>query len=651
MKKTTLLILLSLICSVSSMHAQTFNTQTGRENITSLDGLWRFHTGDNHAWASPNFDDSQWPLLRSDESWSRQGYPDYSGYAWYRFTVHVPDGSRPLDLLFSAISIGYQVYANGKLIGSAGAATPTHDPLISFPATFRLPRGGAGPRTIQVALRVWEYQPIASWIGGGPRGRSSAVGDPVLLHRSLQRLRDRRALQGVNEYAYSLLTALVGITILGLYLFHPDDREYLWFAVLLLSEAIATTLHVLMNLSFMPFPLWRLLGSTGAAGSLSVIAALVFFSIVLHVRRSFLWWIACGASAVASLTGILFYFQWTGIAISFVIFTCCVLPAYVWILVELALCALRKDKSARLLLAPVLLFYGFGVVELVARVWWQLGGGYRLLALVEIPLMRYPFPLQLDDVINYIFVFALLIFLVRRFSLARKEEERLAGEFEAARSVQSLLVPAASPDTPGFTVESVYIPDSEVGGDFFQVQPGEDGSVLIVVGDVSGKGLKAAMTVSTVVGALRGRKERQPAEVLAHLNRVLHGQVGGFVTCCATLITSDGAMTIANAGHLSPYRNGREMAVAGGLPLGILAEGSYEETQYQLAAGDRLTFMSDGVVEATNEKRELFGFERTQQISNQPAAAIADTAKAFGQQDDITVVTVTRAANLEVAIA
>lgn len=128
--------------------------------------------------------------------------------------------------------------------------------------------------------------------------------------------------------------------------------------------------------------------------------------------------------------------------------------------------------------------------------------------------------------------------------------------------------------------------------------------------------------------------------MLAHLNRVLHGQVSGFVTCAAALIAADGSMTIANAGHLAPYRNGEEMAVNSGLPLGILAESDYSETSYQLAQGDRLTFVSDGVVEATNDKRELFGFERTQVISNRPAQVIAETAKQFGQEDDTSVLTV-----------
>jgi serine phosphatase RsbU (regulator of sigma subunit) len=159
------------------------------------------------------------------------------------------------------------------------------------------------------------------------------------------------------------------------------------------------------------------------------------------------------------------------------------------------------------------------------------------------------------------------------------------------------------------------------------------------------------MTVSAIIGALRNEKECRPAQVLAHLNRVLHGHITGFATCAAALITADGEMTIANAGNPAPYRNGKELAVNSGLPLGIVAEVSYEETHYDLAPGDRLTFVSDGVVEATNEKKELFGFERTQEISNQPASAIAETAQSFGQQDDISVLAVTRTAVREHAIA
>jgi serine phosphatase RsbU (regulator of sigma subunit) len=138
---------------------------------------------------------------------------------------------------------------------------------------------------------------------------------------------------------------------------------------------------------------------------------------------------------------------------------------------------------------------------------------------------------------------------------------------------------------------------------------------------------------------------------LEYLNRVLYGQVSGFVTCCATLIARDGTTTHANAGNPAPYRNGEEMAVSPGLPLGMLAEANYAETRYQVATGDRLTFVSDGVVEATNPQGELYGFERTRAISSQPANTIAEAAAQFGQEDDITVLSVTRAVDLNPALA
>jgi serine phosphatase RsbU (regulator of sigma subunit) len=137
--------------------------------------------------------------------------------------------------------------------------------------------------------------------------------------------------------------------------------------------------------------------------------------------------------------------------------------------------------------------------------------------------------------------------------------------------------------------------------------------------------------------------------VLANLNQVLLGQVRGFVTCTAALIAPDGRITLANAGNPAPYLNGRELAVSAGLPLGMVAGIGYDETAGQLAPGEILTFISDGVVEATAPvTRELFGFERTQAISRQAANTIAEAARAFGvgapQADDITVLTVARAA-------
>jgi serine phosphatase RsbU (regulator of sigma subunit) len=290
------------------------------------------------------------------------------------------------------------------------------------------------------------------------------------------------------------------------------------------------------------------------------------------------------------------------------------------------------------------------LIDSILLITWQLGW-QRWAAQWLFPLLTKPFALMPGPAAGTIFVFALLLFLIRRFSLARQEETRLSSEFESARTIQSLLIPPTPPVTPGFAIESVYLPASEVGGDFFQIMPAGDGSLLVVVGDVSGKGLKAAMTVSAIIGALRGCSLRKPAEVLAHLNRVLHGQITGFVTCTGALISANGMMSLANAGNPAPYCNGKELAVESGLPLGIVANSDYSETSYQLHPDDHLTFLSDGVVEATNQHRELFGFDRTQAISHRSASAIAETAKQFGQQDDITVLTITLAPALKAALA
>ena len=235
-----------------------------------------------------------------------------------------------------------------------------------------------------------------------------------------------------------------------------------------------------------------------------------------------------------------------------------------------------------------------------------------------------------------------LAIFVRALIRDRDEKQRLAAELAAGRAVQQLLITESAPAVPGFRIESVYKPYGEVGGDFFQIVPCANGGLLIAVGDVSGKGMSAAMMVSLLVGALHAFAETttSPAELLRGLNRRTVGRTGGgFITCLCAYVTQEGEMTVANAGHLAPYLSGRELPVEGGLPLGISADATYAETRMQVGAGDTLTFVSDGVVEARNAAGELFGFERTTTISGESAERIAGAAEAFGQEDDITVLT------------
>jgi len=253
-------------------------------------------------------------------------------------------------------------------------------------------------------------------------------------------------------------------------------------------------------------------------------------------------------------------------------------------------------------------------------------------------------PIHFASIADFTGIFVIVLIIFVRFLRIHRNQERVSSELAAARSVQELMIPHEKLRTPGFEVNSVYNPANEVGGDFFHVQSTGDGGLLVVIGDVAGKGLKAAMNVSMLMGALRRTPERSPAKILESLNRVLTGSES-FTTCQAAWFGPNGELVLANAGHLPPYLNSQEIALPGALPLGVLPEMSYEEVRLFLHPGDRILLYSDGVVEARGLKGELFGFDRVHNLSNQSAFYIADAAKAFGQDDDITVLTVRRLAD------
>jgi len=230
-----------------------------------------------------------------------------------------------------------------------------------------------------------------------------------------------------------------------------------------------------------------------------------------------------------------------------------------------------------------------------------------------------------------------------RYVRLQSEKASLESEMSAAQEIQRLMVPEDLPPTPGYHIESVYHPAAQVGGDFFQVIPVKSGRTLVVVGDVSGKGLSAAMIVSMLVGMLRtiaGFTE-EPAEILGELNRRLCGRTqGGFATCLVALLEAGGNPVIASAGHLAPYVNGEEVPVAGSWPLGVVENAVYEQNAVELNPGDRLLLLTDGIVEAQDNDARLFGFSRVEWLLREgaTAAALAEAAQQHGQTDDITVI-------------
>jgi GAF domain-containing protein len=229
---------------------------------------------------------------------------------------------------------------------------------------------------------------------------------------------------------------------------------------------------------------------------------------------------------------------------------------------------------------------------------------------------------------------------------AARARAAFAAELHAASTVQQLLLQSASRPTPGFQVESVYLPASEVGGDFFFVSSAPDDSLIAIVGDVSGKGLTAAMRVAMILGALRRETSYDPGEILFGLNNALiaQGQLG-FTTACCIRISLSGEYALSNAGHIAPYLSGCELETPSALPLGLIHDQTYDLTRGQLASRDRLVLLSDGVPEARSQAGELYGFERLSSLTRMAAQEIAEAAQRFGQEDDITVLTLAFATN------
>jgi serine phosphatase RsbU (regulator of sigma subunit) len=270
----------------------------------------------------------------------------------------------------------------------------------------------------------------------------------------------------------------------------------------------------------------------------------------------------------------------------------------------------------------------------------------------------FPFGVQITmrQVVDLLLVAVLALLLLRRLVLSIRSQRRMALDVKQAQEVQQVILPQARTVLPGLVIESEYRPAREVGGDFFQIIPHRsDCSLLIVAGDVTGKGLKAGMLVALLVGAIRSTAEldSDPEFVLQALNRRLLGRGDAQATCLALRIDADGSATLANAGHMPPYLNGQAVDVEGSLPLGMIEAPEFSGMRFKLAESDRLVLMSDGIAEATDADGHLFGFERVNDLlrTATSAAQLAGAAQSFGQEDDISVISVTRSAVLDAVLA
>jgi phosphoserine phosphatase RsbU/P len=634
---SALILLAKLCCAQQIMLPQAAGP-------ASVDGPWLISVGDPpDADAAANATTGQAALLSAPPQFSSDPQ-----VLWFRATLRL---SSPIDrpaLLISPRALGCQIFINAVKTADCAQLSAAND-MVQRSILIHLPAPAPGA-PIAVAIRLVHPSPTRT--GLHPVGASSLIlpsqwdsaglglGPNDVLFGSASALADHRAALDDGRFLDLLPQALLcvaellgGAILILLFIHDRRSREYAWFAAFLWLDGCCSLLSVFKR----EYPLLSPFGHSAgdAIGLVARYAVLIGFLAAFTGVRINRW--VRGYQVALFVIPLILMLELKGIELgwwhrwlalsSVLLFT--ELPFVIGSLVFLAVQWRRGNKEAGLLLSSFLLANGIEILMLTVpafqgRFHWG----------------RFGF--DPDDLSMFFFLFSIAPIMVLRQRRITLEHTRATAELDAAREIQQHLVPAVLPMVEGFALEAAYRPAAEVGGDFYLAMKRGDGGLLLMVGDVSGKGLKAAMRGALALGLLRAYAAENlgPGALLEHTNREMQ-RTGeeGFITCICATIGADGRVQVANAGHLSPYWNGVEIEFEGAFPLGVFSESSYPEHTFALQPGDKLTFLSDGIVEAQNASGELFGFERTHAISTQPALAIADAAQQFGQNDDITVLT------------
>ena len=665
------LVLLVLCCTCAGLRAEqpiqgplpeAVPIHLGASAVT-LHGPWRFHIDDDPLWAKTGFDDSDWELVdlrtpgadaSEDDSgdllpgWTAQGHPDHAGFAWYRLRVNVQDARSPLSLRMpGAVDDAYQIFVNGHEIGQFGDFN--HKAVRAYAA---LPQGFALPKdlrsgTMVIAIRVWMdsatrfIAPDAGGLRAAPiLGLAPTVAGQVRLDW------DEQAHLVGSGFLESLVLLLALTVTLAHFALAPQEKAYLWLALVVTVTLLGNIILQVMNFTTLipqtPAILLRDVLLSPMRIALWVLFWASWFGMGTPKR---LWHLTCEiALLLAAATAMLrppLHGQVVSLHAGRLL-----TPAALWLklalaglLIAVTVWGIRKNRTEGLLALPAVLLAAVANYQHDLRFFH-----------IPITFTVLGFQVSLGQISTMLSLLLVTAMGARRFLGTQRQTVQWELEVLQARELQQVIIPKALPQVPGLHIESDYRPSREVGGDFFQIIPNrQDGSVLVLVGDVTGKGLRAGMLVALIVGAAdaAARENSAPEHLLRTLNDRLCERGYATATCLAMRITADGFTSIANAGHLPPYLNGQELPMEGALPLGTIAGLDFAMTQLRLQDGDKLMLMTDGVVEAQDEKGELLGFERVAAMVAQDAGVheVADAAAKFGQEDDILVLRIERTAD------
>ena len=649
-------------------------TITLGDSAIPLTGPWKFSPGDSPwttnlangvpVWTRAAFDDSAWATVdltpAADSSgglldtpgwvpgWTHRGYSQLTGFAWYRLRLDITNPSQPLALKMpGSFEDAYEIYANGQLVGSFGNFTATDlTPYSPQPASFALPQIPPDGQ-LELALRVYmtPSTPYRMPDAGGLHG------PPIIgLASTIQVLQDVDKDFFFHSFFGDFLLVLLSLVVLPVALWalstNPNERVWLWLTLALAVQALGSLIEIASHLT-----------TVVSAASADLWAEAIFGPAGLFLWALFWWsWFQLGRTrwiAIASAIVAAAHVCTRIAAISPSLGLNLVEPAHLQafnilsvlaVTVQAALLIVilnegfhRRESEAVYATLPILLLIVANFTHYLAF-WFNFPSLFRISGL-GFPVVGFE---------QILMIVVITVLAARRFvetsAGKRMTHQVLEQDLELAHALQQRVLVPEELHSTNFDVEAEYHAAQTVGGDFFVTIVGRDGSLCVVIGDVSGKGISAAMLVGVLVGAARTRaaQDFDPITMLQTLDERLSGRSGGsFATCIAAQLFPNGVLRLANAGHIPPYLNGCELDLEGSLPLGIAGKLNPAKKQFQLRQGDILTFITDGVIEARNKDGELLGFEQARVLSQKPAAAIVSEAQAFGQEDDITAIRVT----------
>ncbi len=635
----TLFIAALLLFSPLSLYAQDNDTLTltadGLSNQgIKLDGLrWRYHTGDDTAWANPQFDDGSWEIINGTRL-TLDDLPQtgWSGIGWFRLRVRVDArlAGQPLALVMRHWGAS-EIYVDGKLIhrfGTIGAREEAEREFNPNGTPASIVFDGSGDHIIAVRHSVQAMRDVTSgwgrWLATIVSDERYGVGFAASiaeLNNSIAAREGFLEIQAGNRIGRVILCLSFALLHLFLFWFYPRQRDNLFFSLFAVGLALPTLMSHLQTVGHYGAEKTVFLNMIETVGlALRYAALLAFLYTTFSFRIPKYYWLFLIALVADPVLLLLFpeseafswFYQLLALFIS---------AESIRIVIQ----AVRKHlDGAWIVCIGVLLFNLDRVRNLISPSTWL--------------------NLTLLQVYTFGIIIAISIYLARNFaitnrSLLEREQEkaRMEQELALAADIQKGLFPERLPSIAGYDIAARNRPAQLCGGDYYDViaidNENGDGSsrrsYLLCVADVAGKGLDASLLMSNMQATLRALTGRLPSlvELASQINERLYeaSPSNKFVTAILLEINPEtGEGRYVNAGHnqcviLRHEGGGLDLLESTGLPFGVMPEDMlrtldkpYEERPFQLRADDLLALYSDGVPEAYNEQEQEWGEAKLQ---------------------------------------